>query len=141
MKNSEISGKKVPQKITSARPTSSTLLTRKIDSRESSESIRRSGFRSSRRVTISTVAPIAVKAIRTSRGPPTVEAPNAWIDCRTPDRTRNVPSRQRQKVAEIRLTFQTFSMPRFSCTITECRKPVPTSQGISAAFSTGSQPQ
>ena len=44
-------------------------------------------------------------------------------------------------MAEIRLTFQTFSMPRFSWTITECRKAVPTSQGISAAFSTGSQPQ
>jgi len=58
-----------------------------------------------------------------------------------PGSHQNVPSRQRQNVAEIRLTFQTFSIPRFSCTITECRKAVPTSHGISAAFSTGSQPQ
>ena len=42
MKASAISGKNVPQKITAARPTSSRLLTRKIASRESSESIRRS---------------------------------------------------------------------------------------------------
>jgi hypothetical protein len=141
VKNSEISGKKVPQKITSARPTSSRLLTRKIDSREARDSIRRSGLSWSRRVTIRTVEPIATTAIRPRSGPPTVDAPKAWIDCSTPERTRNVPSRQSVKVAEIRLTFQTFSIPRFSCTITECRNAVPTSHGISAAFSTGSQPQ
>ena len=38
-------------------------------------------------------------------------------------------------------TFQTFSMPFFSCTITECRKAVAVSHGISAAFSTGSHAQ
>ena len=52
-----------------------------------------------------------------------------------------MPSRERQKVAEIRLTFQTFSIPRFSWTMIEWRKAVPTRNGISAAFSTGSQPQ
>ena len=36
-------------------------------------------------------------------------------------------------------TFQTFSIPFFSCTITEWRKAVAASHGISAAFSTGSQ--
>ena len=48
---SEISGKNVPQKITTQSPTSSRLLTRKIASRESSESIRRSsaGRRGARR--------------------------------------------------------------------------------------------
>ena len=34
-----------------------------------------------------------------------------------------------------------FSMPRFSCIMTECRKAVPVSQGIREAFSTGSHPQ
>ena len=38
-------------------------------------------------------------------------------------------------------TFHTRIMPRFSCIITECRNAVPVSQGISEAFSTGSQPQ
>ena len=37
--------------------------------------------------------------------------------------------------------FQIFSMPRRSCTITEWRNAVATSQGMSAAFSTGSQAQ
>ena len=37
--------------------------------------------------------------------------------------------------------FQTFSIPFFSCTITECRNAVAASHGISAALSTGSQAQ
>ena len=37
--------------------------------------------------------------------------------------------------------FQIFSIPRFSWIITECRNAVLISHGISAAFSTGSQPQ
>ena len=38
-------------------------------------------------------------------------------------------------------TFQTFSIPRFSWIITECRNAVPVSHGISEAFSTGSHAQ
>ena len=72
---------------------------------------------------------------------PMVDAPNAWIDSRIPDRTRNVPSSASTNVAMISDTFQTFSIPRFSCTITECRNAVPVSQGSSEAFSTGSQAQ
>jgi len=52
-----------------------------------------------------------------------------------------VPSSASVKVATIRQAFQTFSMPRFSWTMIECRKAVPISHGISAAFSTGSQAQ
>ena len=70
-----------------------------------------------------------------------VEAPKAWIESRMPLRTRNVPSRASVNVAQISETFQTFSIPRFSCTMIECRKAVPTSHGISEAFSTGSQAQ
>ena len=44
-------------------------------------------------------------------------------------------------MAQISDTFQTFSIPRRSWTMIECRNAVPTSHGISAAFSTGSQPQ
>ena len=43
--------------------------------------------------------------------------------------------------AQIRLTFQTFSIPRRSWTMIECRKAVVISQGIRAAFSTASHPQ
>ncbi len=39
----------------------------------------------------------------------------------TPERVRNVPKMERPKVATIRKTFQTFSIPRRSWIITECR--------------------
>jgi hypothetical protein len=111
---SAISGNIVPQKITKTSPTSSRLLTRKIASRESGDSMRRSARRSSRRLTIRIVDPIATVPIRISRGVPTVDAPKAWIDCRIPERTRKVPSKDRQNVATTRLTFQVFSIPRRS---------------------------
>ena len=44
-------------------------------------------------------------------------------------------------MARISETFQTFSIPRRSWIITECRNAVPVSHGISDAFSTGSQAQ
>jgi len=46
-----------------------------------------------------------------------------------------------QNVAKTSHIFHIFNIPRFSCIITECRKAVPVSQGMSDAFSTGSQPQ
>jgi hypothetical protein len=138
---SEISGKKVPQKTTAAIPTSNRLLSRNTDSRLSRESSRRSERSESSRETISSAEPITTVPIRTSSGGPTFEAPKAWIDCRIPERTRNVPSSERAKVAQISETFQTLSMPRRSWTMIECRKAVPVSQGIRAAFSTASQAQ
>ena len=44
-------------------------------------------------------------------------------------------------VASTSETFQTFSIPRRSCTMIECRNAVPVSHGISEAFSTGSHAQ
>ena len=61
-----------------------------------------------------------------------------WIELRTPDRVRNVPKRDRQNANTTSSMFQTFNIPFFSWTITECRKAVAASQGINAAFSTGS---
>ena len=138
---SEISGKNVPQKTIRQRPTNSRLLTRNTASRDASDSTRRSARSSRWRETISTVEPTRTTAISPSSGVPTVEAPNAWIDSRIPERTRNVPSRQSANVAQISDTFHTFSMPRRSWTMIECRNAVPTSHGISDAFSTGSHPQ
>ena len=138
---SEISGKKVPQKITAQRLTSSRLLTRKTDSREASDSTRLRERRSPSREMISAAEPTTITAISASSGPPTLETPKAWIDSRIPERTRNVPSRHIAKVATISETFQVRSIPRFSWTMIECRKAVPSSHGISDAFSTGSQPQ
>ena len=72
---------------------------------------------------------------------PSVDSPKAWTEAMIPERVRNVPNRHRQKVRITSTMFQTFSIPRRSWTITECRKAVATSQGMKAAFSTGSQAQ
>ena len=72
---------------------------------------------------------------------PMFDSTKAWIDDRIPRRVRNVPKMQSANVADTSATFQTFSIPFFSCTITECRYAVAVSHGISAAFSTGSQAQ
>ena len=64
---------------------------------------------------------------------------NEWIEFSTPERVRNVPNSESENASITSSMFQTFSIPFFSCTITECRKAVAASQGISAAFSTGSQ--
>ena len=64
---------------------------------------------------------------------------NEWIELTIPERVRNVPKTERQNASTTSSTFQTFSIPFFSCTITECRNAVAASHGINAAFSTGSQ--
>ena len=74
-------------------------------------------------------------------GLPNVDAPNAWIESRIPERTRNVPSSASTNAAITSDTFHMRSMPRFSSTWIECRYAVPMSHGISDAFSTASQPQ
>ena len=90
---------------------------------------------------MSAAEPITTTAIRPRRGPPTVDAPKAWIESRIPERTRNVPKSASVNAAQISTMFQVRSMPRFSWTMIECRNAVPTSHGMSDAFSTGSQPQ
>ena len=138
---SEISGKNVPQKITKHMPTSTRLLSRKIASRLSSESSLWVERRLSRRETTRATEPSVHSAMKPTKGTPSVESPKAWIDCRIPERTRNVPTRARMKAPMTSETFHMRSIPRRSWTIPECRKAVANSHGISEAFSTGSQAQ
>src|SRR5882757_594273 len=72
---------------------------------------------------------------------PIDDCAKAWTEAMMPLRVRNVPRIASQNEAKTSHIFQTFSMPRFSCIMTECRNAVPTSQGMSDAFSTGSHPQ
>ncbi len=138
---SEISGKNVPHMITRQSPTSTRLFSRKNASRESSESSFASVRRLGSREMISVAESAITRPMKTRNCTPIVDAPNAWIESRMPLRTRNVPSRASVNVAQISDTFHTFSIPRFSCTMIEWRKAVPTSHGISDAFSTGSHAQ
>jgi hypothetical protein len=61
------------------------------------------------------------------------------MELTTPERVRNVPKSESENARMTRRTFQTLSIPRFSWIITEWRKAVAASQGMRAAFSTGSQ--
>jgi hypothetical protein len=70
--------------------------------------------------------------------PPSGLSVNEWMESRTPDRVRKVPNSASTKPPATSSMFQIFSIPFFSCTITEWRKAVAASHGISAAFSTGS---
>ena len=63
----------------------------------------------------------------------------ACTDDRTPERTRKVPTSDRENAPSARNTVQTLSSPRRSVTTSECSKAVPASQGIRDAFSDGSQ--
>ncbi len=70
-----------------------------------------------------------------------VSCPNACTDCTIPDRVMNVPKIVRKNVRITSVMFQTRSMLRRSCTMTECKNAVAVNHGSSAAFSTGSHPQ
>ena len=89
----------------------------------------------------SAIDPAIIAAISSRNGTPRVLAPNAWIEFRTPLRTRNVPRIASTPVASTSETFQIRSIPRRSWIITECRNAVAVSHGISEAFSTGSHIQ
>ena len=72
---------------------------------------------------------------------PMSDSANEWTDVRTPDRVKNVPKIESSNVSTMSTTFQVLSIPRRCSIITEWRNAVPTSHGMSDAFSTGSQPQ
>ena len=63
----------------------------------------------------------------------------ACTETRTPERTRKVPSRLREKPNMASSTVQALKAPRFSVTARECMRAVAISQGMKDAFSTGSQ--
>ena len=65
----------------------------------------------------------------------------ACTEVSTPERTRKVPISDSEKARIASRMVQTLSAPRFSITTAECSSAVPASQGISEAFSTGSQNQ
>ena len=80
--------------------------------------------------------PMKSPNISASRG----SSPNAWTDCTMPVRVSAVAKRVSAKAMMMREMFQTRSMLRRSCTITEWRNAVAGNQGNAPAFSTGSQP-
>ncbi len=131
----------MPHSTVKQASSSSRLLNRKLDSREISDSslcsLRRCDlFLKKKNANVTSV--ISRNHLNQS---PIEDCAKACTELMIPLRVRNVPRIASQNVAKISHMFHIFSMPRFSCIITECRNAVPVSQGISEAFSTGSHPQ
>src|SRR5438046_6930463 len=87
----------------------------------------------------------AVTTIARMRKPanqfPTGDCAKEWTLEITPLRVMNVPKIESRNAETTRVTFHFRNIPRFSCTMIECRKAVLTSHGSSDAFSTGSHAQ
>src|SRR5208337_2069395 len=134
-------GKNVPHSMVKQTTSNSRLLNRKLDSRETSDSSLCSLLRWSRLAIREKVQTARVNPMKTRNQVPIEDWAKACTELITPERVRKVPSMESRKVAKMSDMFHTFNMPRFSCIMTECRNAVPVSQGMSEAFSTGSQPQ
>src|ERR1700730_18018910 len=134
-------GNNVPHSTVKQATSNRRLLNRKLDSREASDSNRCSLRKWERFLTKKNrqTPKIMIRKVRNQS--PIEDCAKACTELITPLRVRKVPKMQSMKVTKMSHMFHTFSMPRFSCIITECRKAVPVSQGSSEAFSTGSQPQ
>lgn len=76
-----------------------------------------------------------------SRTGPIADWVNEWTDATVPDRVRKVPRIVKANAVITNTKFQAWRAPRLIWTRAECRKAVATSQGMSEAFSTGSQAQ
>jgi len=111
----------VPQKMAKATPTRSKLLIRNVASRDTKESSWFSLLSCGHRHQSSRAAPIMTTAIRKMNGGPMLVSENACTDERRPLRVSSVPKSTSAKVTEMRLRFQTFSIPRFCWIMTEWR--------------------
>src|SRR4051812_35562866 len=134
-------GNTVPHSTAKHDASSSRLLNRKLDSRDTNDSSRCSLRKCERFFTKKNRHTANVIAMNAMNHVPMDDCANACTELTTPDRVRNVPKIASRNVEKISHMFHIFSMPRFSCIITECRNAVPVSHGISDAFSTGSHPQ
>src|SRR5262252_3479644 len=139
--HSDNTGNSVPQSTAKHETSSTRLLHRKLDSRDTSESSRCS-LRSVSRLRRNTYTHVAKQIeMNHTNHVPMPDCANAWTKITTPARVRNVPKIASRNVVKMSHMFHIFIMPRFSCIITECRNAVIVSHGSREAFSTGSHPQ
>ena len=138
---SAMSGKTVPSSTTKAKPANSRLLPRNAPSRETGESIDPGERSRSPRQPMSAMHTATTSPKKARIVGPMADSVKACTLSSTPDRVRNVPRIVSENVASSSERFQTRSIPRRSCTITEWTYAVAVSQGRKLAFSTGSQAQ
>ena len=135
------SGKTVPKKTVNAAATRKTLFRRKADSRERMLSSSPWAVSRSQRQASPPKATSSTRPRKARKKAPIEPCEKACTDAITPDRVRNVPKIVRPKVRITSEMFQSLSMRRRSWIIAECKRAVPVSQGMNAAFSTGSHAQ
>ena len=117
----------------------STLLTSSEPSRDTGANTPPPESRGARQAKSSSDTP-TVSASKPRMNTPRVgSVAKACTEVITPERTRNVPRSESENAPIASSTVQLRNAPRFSVTMSECSKAVPTSQGMSEAFSTGSQ--
>src|SRR5271157_6467254 len=139
--HSERTGNSVPHSTAKHATSSTRLLNRKLDSRDTSESSRCSLFSVSRFRTKKNTHVANEIARNHTNQMPMPDCANACTELTTPERVRKVPKIASRNVVKMSHIFHIFIMPRFSCMITECRNAVMVSHGSREAFSTGSHPQ
>ena len=133
------SGSSVPRSTTSIAAISKILLPSRNDSRDHRVCSTRARTRPPFRAYSSSDPPMATISSTRINSPRDGSEAKACTETSTPERTRKVPSRHREKAAMASSTVQARKLPRFSVTARECSSAVPTSHGINEAFSTGSQ--
>ena len=133
------SGYSVPMNTEAATTDNSTLFDSSIDSRETSSNLPPSPILGARQANSSSDPPITTVRKARMKIPRLGSVANECTEVSTPERTKKVPSRLREKAAIASNTVQLLNAPRFSVTASEWISAVPTSQGMKEAFSTGSQ--
>ena len=129
----------VPNNTAAQATTSSTLLANKRVSRENKLTacpMRTLGIRQAYKVSEKPTTKAKNIKMKTPR---LGSVAKACTEVNTPERTKNVPSKDSEKAPMDSNTVQALKLPRLSLAISEWISAVPTNQGMSEAFSTGSQ--
>ena len=134
-------GKSVPQSTANAIPTSNRLLKRKLASLLTRLSSSAFASRSLSRVATRYTVTVTDRMRKPRNQLPTLDCANECTLEITPLRVINVPRIASRNADTTSVTFHFRSIPRFSCTMIECRNAVLTSHGRNDAFSTGSHAQ
>src|SRR5271156_820180 len=117
--SSEIFGNQVPQRTVKQSRTNSRLLKRKLDSRETRDSSLCSLFRCDLFLKKKKQNTASVISRNQPNHSPMEDWAKACTELMMPLRVRKVPRMASQNVAKTSHMFHIFSMPRFSCIITE----------------------
>ena len=132
-------GYSVPNNTAPVATTSSTLLSNKKDSRDIRPMLPPKVTAGARQANKTNEAPTTTAKKHRMNTPRAGSVAKACTEVNTPERTKKVPSKDKEKAAIANNTVQALKLPRFSVTIKEWINAVATNQGISEAFSTGSQ--